>query len=113
MAAQVAGLAGRRWAVNPYLSVVLGVSASVLLCALLWFVRRFLCRMRPGAPVVRPPCCAPAPRPCAGRCRSPRERCGARMSDAWPVEEAANIICVQSRAKLVRHRPTTGYARLA
>jgi len=54
-AAQVAGLAGRRWTVNPYLSVVLGVSASVLLCALLWFVRRFLCRMRPGAPVVRRP----------------------------------------------------------
>ena len=38
---------------NPYLSIVLGISASVLLCAALWLIRRYLCRIRQGAPVVR------------------------------------------------------------
>ncbi|KAK9834335.1 hypothetical protein WJX81_008044 [Elliptochloris bilobata] len=48
---QVSGLSGRRWTVNPYLSVVLGIGASVLLCAALWLIRRYLRRVRPGAPV--------------------------------------------------------------
>ena len=51
---QVAGLSSRRFTINPYLSVILGIGASVLLCAVLWLVRRYLCRIRPGAPVVRP-----------------------------------------------------------
>lgn len=50
---QVAGLSSRRFTINPYLSVILGIGASVLLCAVLWLVRRYLCRIRPGAPVVR------------------------------------------------------------